>query len=192
MKTSLHAFMSHKFVNLFEDVSTFSIADTIKDSFSFICISTCRCNWVSSRQIISCDTPEHFSLESDPTTLMAPRKFLCLCLGQKCHVCGKRFVQPKIVPPFHGDKVAKPHVTQFMQHGVKILETLGKGKNLSAIKVQLIVSDATNIFHSTIVVFWNKNLIVFAEWVSLAKKFLVKAHTLFGNFEHFFEADAFL
>ncbi|OAD61535.1 hypothetical protein WN48_00046 [Eufriesea mexicana] len=30
------------------------------------------------------------------------------------HVGGEAFVQPEVVPPFHGDQIAEPHVRQFM------------------------------------------------------------------------------
>lgn len=34
--------------------------------------------------------------------------------GQMLHVSGESFVQPKIVPPFHGDQIAEPHMGQFV------------------------------------------------------------------------------
>jgi hypothetical protein len=35
------------------------------------------------------------------------------------HEVGEGFVEPKIIPPLHGDEVAEPHVGDLMQEGVE-------------------------------------------------------------------------
>ena len=36
--------------------------------------------------------------------------------GVSAHVLGKCLVEPQIVPPAHGDEIAKPHVREFVEH----------------------------------------------------------------------------
>ena len=64
------------------------------------------------------------------------------------HVCGESFVQPKIVPPFHGNQIAKPHVCQFMGHSQADSSHIGARAIVFAVKQLCFTEcDETPIFH---------------------------------------------
>ncbi|KOX68248.1 Vitellogenin, partial [Melipona quadrifasciata] len=64
------------------------------------------------------------------------------------HVCGESFVQPKIVPPFHGNQIAKPHVCQFMGHSQADSSHIGARTVVFAMKQLCFTEcDETPVFH---------------------------------------------
>lgn len=65
-------------------------------------------------------------------------------------------------------------------------QSLWKRWRLTSVHIVFIVSYTTHIFHGTIVVLWNKYLIIFSEWIFPAKELLVKPHSYLGDQKHFF------
>jgi len=77
-------------------------------------------------------------------------------------------------------------MSQLMQVSDRKSKTLSNGSLLSTVKISLIVSDTSHVFHGSSVEFANKDLVIFAERIRFSKKFLVEPHTTLSHFKHFF------
>jgi len=73
---------------------------------------------------------------------------------------------------------------ELMQICIGKLQFFGLTWSLPNEKIRLVISHAAHIFHSSIIVFWDKYLVVFSKRVRLTKKLRIKRDTCFGNFEH--------
>ena len=78
-------------------------------------------------------------------------------------------------------------MSQLVKISVGESQALSKRGDLSSEEIHLIVSNTTNVFHSSKVVLWNENLIVLIKWVSLSEQFLVEFHTSLSHCEHLLE-----
>ena len=105
------------------------------------------------------------------------------------HERGKRFIKPEVIPPFHCNEVAEPHVCQFVQICNRELEALSEGWCFASEKIVLVECDTTNVLHRSKVVLRNKNLVVLSEWVGDSKKVFVESHAALSNSKHFVMVD---
>ena len=72
------------------------------------------------------------------------------------------FIEPEIVPPIHGDKVAEPVMRQLMHEGIgKIVVVVLGGVGLK--HFFLVVGDKSCIFHGPVGVISHPNLIILFE-----------------------------
>ena len=96
------------------------------------------------------------------------------------HELGERFIQPQIVPPLHGDQVAKPHVCQFVQDGVGTGTELGASRG-SAEQVLITEGNAACVLHCAGVVLGYEDLVILREWVRPVVHLLVETKALLGH-----------
>ena len=93
-------------------------------------------------------------------------------------VLGKTFVEPEIVPPFHGDQISKPVMGQLMDN--RICE--GEQPFLRHFvleEIKIVEGDKSSILHGSPLVLMCKNLVIFGEGVLIAKIFLEEIHGLY-------------
>jgi hypothetical protein len=69
------------------------------------------------------------------------------------------FIQPQVVPPFHGYQISKPVMSQFMHDCVSKRKHFFIGDSVLE-KVQIIQSHDSRILHGAPFVFMGKDLIV--------------------------------
>ena len=96
---------------------------------------------------------------------------------------GKRFVQPQVVPPLHGDEVAKPHVSEFVQnrHDASLANRVG---HFGPEHVHLGEGHAAGVLHGSRIEFGHKELVVFRKGVRNAKLPLEVLESLFRDVEN--------
>jgi len=127
-------------------------------------------------QNIGVDTLEFSAHEIDPSALVFG-ELGCLCHDDVGHIGSEGLVEPQIVPPLHGDQIAEPLVSKFVQDCICERQLLIECHGLSASKHCLGVSHARNILHGAHVELWHKYLVVLVELVLDAEQVLVEAHT---------------
>ena len=103
--------------------------------------------------------------------------------GGKCRSeFRKGLVQPQIVPPFHGDQIAEPHMGQLMQDG----DDTAFGHGISDFRLEYIrVADGhhADVFHGSGIVFRHINLIEFGVWVWHSPRLGIEGKAFLGNVE---------
>lgn len=62
---------------------------------------------------------------------------------------GKRFVEPEVIPPLHGDQVSKPHVGDLMEDCVKSILLSIPGWGFSSWDILIVVGNTANVLHGT-------------------------------------------
>ncbi len=64
-----------------------------------------------------------FSIETSPGVL----ELGGLDQRQVRRPLGERFIEPKVIPPFHGDHISEPHMCHFVKDGVgaRVIHALG-------------------------------------------------------------------
>lgn len=95
-------------------------------------------------------------------------------------VLGKTLVEPEIVPPLHGDKIAKPVMGKLMDNGVTKGEHALIGNPVLK-EIQIIKGDNTGIFHGAPLVLMGKDLIILGKGVGTAEIFLEELKGLVGH-----------
>ena len=115
--------------DLFQDRSTFSIGDSVKICRSVLGIGDVHFDRVSGNELIFGIGPLFGSgIKGLPGALEFRRFDQC----KARHVSGKTFVQPKIVPPLHGDEVTEPHVGHFVKNNARFsLQVRSGGRSSS-------------------------------------------------------------
>ena len=121
------------------------------------------------RHLISAHAPEFVAEEAGPRSRVHLFRDGNVSHRLEAHVRGKSLVQPKVVPPFHGDEISEPHVRQLVQICYREAQPLREAGSLTPIQVELIIGDAADVLHRAIVMLGNKDLIIFVEWVFLAE-----------------------
>ena len=110
----------------------------------------------------------------------------CLARGHIGSPFSKRFVKPQVFPPFHGDKIAKPHMRHFVKNCAGTAQVLAFGDLASENQNIFVESYAANIFHCAPVVFSNCKLIVLTEWICQTESFFKVSKTFLGYSENVF------
>ena len=115
----------------------------------------------------------------DPTVLEASG----LDLGQHRHERREALVQPEVIPPAHGDQVAKPHVGHLVQDGVCPVLPDGLG-HLGAEDHRLIEGDAADILHRAGAELGDEELVVLLEGIGVLVGLAVEIETLLRDGEN--------
>ena len=111
METFLIYFMTGDFVNLFQESSSFTIWNSIKNSFSYLGVFDGVClDGMCRTQYISSDTPTILCIKSCPCFLICVFQIRVSSHQLKGLESCKWFIQPKIIPPSHCYQVTKPHM----------------------------------------------------------------------------------
>jgi hypothetical protein len=111
------------------------------------------------------------------------------CLEVERHESSKSFIEPKIIPPSHGHKISKPHVSKLMQIDICKINFLGKCWLCTLVQKGFIVSNTTHIFHCSSIVLRDKDLVIFGKWISLAEHLGVILDANLSTVEHIFMVD---
>ena len=95
---------------------------------------------------------------------------------------GKGFVEPEVIPPGHGDKIAKPHMSELMQDrvGALLVRRVGYPRPKHVV---LKNGDRPGIFHRARIEFGHEQLVVLAERVPHSEDPFEVFETLFGDRE---------
>ena len=150
---------------LFEDRPALRVSDSVEvDLHIFQVVDGCD-NRVSRRQLILTVRPRLFHcLERRPRVC----PFGCLSSGNSRRPFGERLVEPEVVPPLHGHKVAEPHVCKLVENRNNSTFS-NRIRHLRAEYVDLSERYATGVFHCTRVELGNEQLVVLRERVGNAK-----------------------
>ncbi len=92
----------------------------------------------------------------------------------------KTLIEPKIIPPLHGDKITKPVMRQLMDNGVAKGEHTLIGNPVLK-EIQIIKCDNTGIFHGAPLVLMGKDLIILGKGIGTAEIFLEELKGLVGH-----------
>ncbi len=107
--------------------------------------------------------------------------------GVNCHVlhkCRKTFVQPKIIPPFHGHQITEPHMRQFVgDNGGNILAATDTGGLRISEQRNLAVGNQSPVFHSPGREVGQRHVVRFGQRVGGVKIFFVKFNRTNGDVE---------
>ena len=99
------------------------------------------------------------------------------------HKICKALIKPKIIPPFHCDKISKPMMRQLMRYSISQNQHIFIRdfffKDLSIIKC-----DNTCIFHCSSFVIMSKYLIVFIKGIRNSKEFFEEFKTFNSDLEN--------
>lgn len=97
--------LTHEEIELFHGGSSFGVGDTIKDWVSDLSVRDFSSNWVSSDHLIFLITPSFSGQErSHGWFVVYGFTFIFnFFQTQVTDVISKRLIQPKIIPPFHGN-----------------------------------------------------------------------------------------
>ena len=98
--------------------------------------------------------------------------------------CGEGLVEPQIVPPFHGNKIAEPHVTQFVLYHYTEESQFWNRHMLFTAHDLIRISDTTDVFHGTVFVIWAHHVVNFCERIPRAKVSLVEVQRRLRDAKH--------
>ena len=111
-------------------------------------------------------------------------ELLKLCLAKVGHEGGERLIQPEIVPPFHGDKVAKPHVAELVQVCIAEASSLLERLLLSSEQVSLVIGNASHVLHGAGIELGDEDLVILVEWIWASKQIGVEFNACLSGKEH--------
>lgn len=94
----------------------------------------------------------------------------------------KWFIEPEVIPPFHGDEISKPMVGEFVCNNNSEVGDSG-WVNLFLENVGIVEGNAASIFHGTHIELRTEDLIVLGEWVLDLEIIFIDAHGLICDFE---------
>ena len=89
------------------------------------------------------------------------------------HNGSKRLVEPEVIPPFHGDEVAKPLVREFVSDGECDRFLGGKRRIFGAKQLRLAIGNKTPVFHGARLKVRNSNLVELLEWIGRLEEIFV-------------------
>lgn len=96
----------------------------------------------------------------------------------------KSFIEPEVIPPLHGYKVAEPHVTELVLDHYAEEGELWNGHMLLRAHDFIRVCDAADIFHGSVLVIRAHDVINFSERISSTKALLVKVESGLCDSKH--------
>ena len=135
-------------------------------------------NGVSGGELILVHAPVLAEHEAGPTFCVLG----CFGQSQVAHEFSERLIEPQIVPPLHGDQIAKPHVCQLVEDRIGAsFQVSSRGAGTENVLVA--ESDTAGVLHRTRVVFGNEDLIVGLEGVRNTVSGLEEGESLAGDFE---------
>ncbi|ANT63998.1 hypothetical protein Ptc2401_00189 [Prosthecochloris sp. CIB 2401] len=102
--------------------------------------------------------------------------------GEIREVVGKAFVEPEVIPPFHGHQVAEPHVHHLVGNGIGAVQVLAV-ELFIAEHVVLAEGDAADVFHGSEIEFWDEHLVVLAIRIGVVEVGFQRAHRFPGDGE---------
>ena len=162
-------------VSLLKPCGSFSVGDAVEDSLSLVSISNYAAYWMVGRQAILCVSSILVLLQKGgPSLRVILFEFDELGLGVIGHESSERLVEPQVIPPFHGHKVAEPHVAQLVKIRVAEFRQFSQCLALSSEQVSFIVSYAADVFHRATEKLRAKYLIVLVEWIPATEKICVE------------------
>ena len=163
--TSEELLLAYPGTELLEYGTTLGIGDAIEVHAHCIEVRNIGHDRVGGRKLVLavCPTLLHHG-EGGPGFM----PFGGFCGGQGGGVFSEAFVQPQVIPPAHGDQVAKPHVSKLMQDGDHATLTDGVG-DFGAEDVCLGEGDAARVLHCTCVELRDKELVVLVEGVGVVE-----------------------
>jgi hypothetical protein len=111
--TFFHGVLSNIVKQLFNKGSSLSVANHIEHIYGFVSVLDWYSNWMSCFFDISSESSR------DPANMVAILELNhllmsnTLCTYPRTEV-SHRLLQPQVVPPFHGNQISKPHVSQLV------------------------------------------------------------------------------
>ena len=86
-------------------------------------------------------------------------------------IISKALIQPKIIPPFHSNQIAKPMMCKFMRNSISKLKLCFYWYFLLK-DILIIMCNNCCILHCSPFIFMSKYLIILIKWIWIAKEFL--------------------
>ena len=80
---------------------------------------------MSGRKLVLTDSPKLVLEKGNPMCLEI-FNFRSLIQSNEGHESCKALIKPKVVPPFHGNQIAEPHMSKFVKICACKSESLGK------------------------------------------------------------------
>ena len=155
---------------------TFCICDAVKIHIRIIEVIDRGNDRVGCRLFIFSLPPAFFTRAE-----CCPRIFPLSCLSSRKGRCkfSEGFIQPQVIPPFHGHQVAEPHVGQLMEDSDYAAFFAGIG-SFRFIDIGITDSHTADILHSTRVIFGYEYLIILFIRVFYSPCAVIKIHA-FGS-----------
>lgn len=90
-------------------------------------------------------------------------KVFALFKTHACAIVCKALLEPEIIPPVHGHKIAKPHMRQFMDGNLNPHLLIEISLFIRRDQEGVSQDYKAHVFHATNSELWNKDLIIFGE-----------------------------
>ena len=186
MESTLESFVAHDLVGLLQEGGALIVGDAIECRVSLFNALDLGANWVSCVQGVVANATE---LSCNEVVPWRSKILKILGLGNReiWNIGCKWLIKPQVVPPFHGHKVAKPMMSQLVEHCDERLLFLLQGRWLAYVEKVLINCDASDILHCATGKFRSKDLVIFWELVFFAKEIFIEDHTTLGHAHYFFK-----
>ena len=97
------------------------------------------------------------------------------------HIC-KRFIEPEVIPPFHGNKITKPHVRQLVSNHDSNILAVVEGRFLVREHRNLTKSDETPVFHRASFEIWYRKEIHFRKRERRLETIVIEIQYIGGEF----------
>lgn len=160
--------------------ATLAVTYGVKHLIDFLCSLDCHRDGVTGLESVECHCAQHHVRDEWLVTVVLGVQCCgCQCLCEGC----EWLVEPQVVPPLHGDKVAKPLVCEFVvddrRHSVFLSHTCCCFVNE---QVCLTLSDQPPVFHGTCFKVTNSNTIQFRQGLIHLEPFFVQFQTCYCVF----------
>ena len=172
-------FLSHEIEKLFHSCCSFGIRNSIENGISYTCVDDLASDRMGCDHLVLVVASAFSREESWHWRLVADCLEIVLQLLEEPvgNEGSEGFIQPKIIPPPHGDQISKPMMRQLMRNsGSKSQHPFHRHFVLE--KIEVVEGDNSRIFHSTPTVLMHKNLVVFVEGKGIVEILLVEFHGL--------------
>jgi hypothetical protein len=105
------------------------------------------------------------------------------------HEVSKALFKPEIIPPFHRDKIPKPHMGKLMQSNVMHPQPEKLGLRLLWLQITISKRNSPHIFHSPNPELRTEDLIILLPWEIYTSVRLIKFDTFINNSHEFLSID---
>ena len=170
-------------VHCFDPARSLLIRNRIKCGGRITSVFDINLDWVSSwpQICIECPCREH-KKEKLGFWVALSQTLRLAHASHRAEVC-ETFLQPEVVPPVHGRKVTKPHVSQLMQVNVGVHQISSIGSLIRGFQDPICESYGANVLHGANPELRHVDHVVFGEGKVVSKELAVEVNTLLNRAE---------
>lgn len=175
-------FLAHQVHKLFHGRRTLGVGNPIEDGLSHMGIFDLGSDGMSGDELIFRVAPCLAAEEGCHSRLVVNSRNLGFNFlkAEVADIFCETLIEPQIIPPAHGDQIAKPMVGEFVDNCIaETQHPLCRDRILE--DIQVIESDDASIFHGAPFVLVSKHLVVFGKWIWIPEVTFEELHRLAGH-----------